>query len=83
MQIFSVANISIFLLALVAMSIIMALEMATIIAITVYDWYRNDHIPLKKLFQFSVERLKHFFRWYSLPFLLLVFFFPKEHIGPK
>lgn len=80
MQIFSVVNIGIFILALLVMSIIMALEMATIIAITIYDWYRNDHIPLKKLFRFSYERLKLFLHWHALPFLFLVFFFPKEHI---
>lgn len=83
MQIFSLGNIGVFLMTVVVISFLTTLEISTIIAITIYDYYRNDHIPLKKLFRFSYERMRWLLKIKMIPFFLLIFFFPKEHIGPK
>lgn len=83
MQLFSPINIAIFLVVLGIMAIIMCLEIATIIAITTYDYYRNDHIPLQSLVRFSYGRMKSMMTLRAAPFFLFIFFFPKEHIGPK
>lgn len=58
MQIFSMGNIGVFLMTVIVISFLTTLEISTIIAITIYDYYRNDHIPLKKLFRFSYERMR-------------------------
>lgn len=83
MQIFSFANIAIFIGAIASMSIVMCLEISTIITITTYDYYRNDHIPFKKLLGFSYEKLQTFLKLRSLPFFLFIFFFPKAQIAPQ
>ena len=83
MQIFSPLNIGIFLIGLAIISVIMCLEIMTIIAITTYDYYRNDHIPLKTLIRFSFDRLRKLLRPKSAPFFIFIFFFPKLHIGPS
>lgn len=83
MALFSPINIVIFIVSLVAMSVLLCLEIATIIAITAYDYYRDDHIPLKSLIQFSFRQIRQVFRIRTIPFFLCVFFFPKEFIGPK
>ena len=83
MQIFSPINIVVFLIGLGFVSLVACLEILTIIAITAYDYYRNDHIPLKTLMRFSYERLQSFLHLRSTPFLLFVFLFPKFHIGPS
>ena len=62
------------------MSLVTFLEIATIIAISVYDYYRDDHIPLKSLFFFVWERLKNVLNYRFLPIFLIILFFPKEHI---
>lgn len=83
MQIFSVQNIIIFLLAVATMSVVMCLEIMTIIAITTYDYYRNDHIPFRKLLVFSYKKIKNFLRLRSFPFFLFIFLFPKAQIAPQ
>lgn len=83
MQIFSPLNITIFFIALGIISIVMCIEIMTIMAITAYDYYRNDHIPLKTLMAFSWERFRTIGRIRSLPLVIFVFFFPKFHIGPS
>ncbi len=83
MQIFSVSNITIFILGIAAMSVVMCLEILTIIAITTYDYYRNDHIPFRELLKFSYEKMENFLKLRSLPFFLFVFIFPKAQIAPQ
>ena len=57
--IFNPISIIIFSIWLIIISLVTFLEIATIIAISVYDYYRDDHIPLKSLFFFVWERLKN------------------------
>lgn len=83
MQIFSPLNIIIFLIALGIISVVMCTEIMTIMAITTYDYYRNDHIPLRTLVAFSWERFRTIGKIRSLPLVIFVFFFPKFHIGPS
>ena len=83
MQIFSPTNIAVFLVGMALMSLILCLEIITIIAITTYDYYRNDHIPLKSLVSFSYERMKSFVTIKSAPFFLFLFFFPKPQLTEK
>lgn len=81
-EIFGPVNISLFLLGVVAVSIITCLELATIILITVYDANRDDHIPLRTLIRFAWERIRLIMTIRTFPLFLIVMFFPKEHIGP-
>lgn len=78
--IFNPISIIIFSIWLIIISLVTFLEIATIIAISVYDYYRDDHIPLKSLFFFVWERLKNVLNYRFLPIFLIILFFPKEHI---
>lgn len=83
MQIFAPTNIVIFIIGMSLMSLIMCLEMMTIISITMYDYYRDDHIPLWDLICFAFSRMKTFLHWRSIPFFVFLFFFPKAQYIPE
>ncbi|PZM83845.1 hypothetical protein DLH72_03255 [Candidatus Gracilibacteria bacterium] len=80
-EIFQPLTVIIFGIGLILISIITFIEIATIIAITVYDYYRDDHIPLKSLVYFVFDRLKKIFNWKILPIFVFILLLPKEHIG--
>ena len=73
--IFNPVSIIIFSIWLIIISLVTFLEIATIIAISVYDYYRDDHIPLKSLFFFVWERLKNVLNYRFLPIFLIILFF--------
>lgn len=79
-EIFQPLTVIIFWIWLILISIITFIEIATIIAITVYDYYKDDHIPLKSLVYFVFDRLKKIFNWKILPIFVFILLLPKEHI---
>lgn len=83
MDIFSIPNIIIFIIGMSLISVIMCMEILTVIAITTYDYYRNDHIPLRTLIAYSYGKMRSFLKLRSAPFFIFLFFFPKAQVAPE
>ena len=83
MSVFSPTNILITGLAGLSVAYITMVGVVVTVKIIVYDFYRDDFIPLLNITRESVKKVNTIITWRNFPLLFLVYLFPQPGLGPE